>query len=112
MIRYPLASDTVDRSDLHALATWLQSDPHLTKGPLTVEFEEAWSSWLGRRHSVFCNSGSSANLLMYAALDLCGRLRNRKVVVPAAGWVTTVAPAIQLGFEPILCDADPDTFAL
>lgn len=37
---------------------------------------------------------------------------NRKVILPSVGWATTLTPAIQFGFEPILCEADPDTFGL
>ena len=112
MIRYHLAEDTIDRKDIARLIAWLKGSPRLTQGAVTREFEARWSRWLGRRHSVFCNSGSSANLLMFYALQLSGRLRNRKVIVPSVGWVTSVAPAIQLGFEPIMCEADRDTFGL
>jgi CDP-6-deoxy-D-xylo-4-hexulose-3-dehydrase len=49
---------------------------------------------------------------MYYALLLSGRLRNKKVIVPSVGWVTSIAPAIQFGFEPVMCEADPDTFGL
>jgi CDP-6-deoxy-D-xylo-4-hexulose-3-dehydrase len=61
---------------------------------------------------LFVNSGSSANLLMYYAALLAGRVPRRKVIVPAVSWATTVAPAVQLGFEPIMCDADWQTFGL
>ncbi len=107
-----LAERTIDHADLADLQSWLQTDPWLTQGPLVREFEAAWAAWLGRKHALFVNSGSSANLLMYAALLCRGDLANRKVIVPAVSWATTVAPAIQLGFEPIMCDADPQTFGL
>lgn len=107
---YLLAEATIDQKDLQELAAWLQTNPWLTQGPLVREFEQRWADWLGVRYSVFVNSGSSANLLMYYALLLSGRLSNQKVIVPAISWATTVAPAIQLGFEPIMCDADPATF--
>ena len=110
--RYLLADRTISNAELDALADWLRTHPWLTMGALTGEFERAWAAWLGTRHAVFVNSGSSANLLMYAALLESGRLRNRKVVVPAVAWATTLAPAMQLGFEPILCDADASTFGL
>jgi len=48
---------------------------------------------------------------MYYALKISGRLKNEKVIVPSVGWVTTIAPAIQFGFEPIMCEADSETFA-
>ncbi len=111
-ITYHLAEDTIDEKDIAALVDWLQTSPRLTKGPLTPIFEEKWSAWWGRKHSVFCNSGSSANLLMFYALLLSGKLKNKKVIVPSAGWPTTITPAIQFGFEPIMCEADKDTFAL
>lgn len=111
-IKYHLAEDTIDNKDIDALIEWLKTYPQLTKGPLTPQFEEKWSTWLGRKYSVFNNSGSSANLLMFHALLLSGRLKNKKVIVPSVGWVTTISPAIQLGFEPIMCEADPDTFGL
>jgi CDP-6-deoxy-D-xylo-4-hexulose-3-dehydrase len=55
------------------------------------------------------NSGSSANLAVIQALKCLGRFKNKKIVVPALSWSTTVAPIIQLGFTPILCDADIKT---
>lgn len=110
--RWCLAYDTIDRQDIDRLVEWLQTYPRLTKGPITVDFESRWSQWLSSSRSVFCNSGSSANLLMYYALLASGRLRNKKVIVPSVGWVTSIAPAIQFGFEPIMCEADPETFGL
>ena len=111
-LHYLLAEATIDQKDVEELADWLRTNPWLTQGPLVREFEERWASWLGVRHAVFVNSGSSANLLMYYAALLSGRLKNRKVVVPALSWATTVAPAFQLGFEPLMCDADQRTFGL
>ena len=49
---------------------------------------------------------------MFYTLLRSRRLRNMKVIVPSVGWVTTIAPAMQFGFEPIMCEADPDTFGL
>lgn len=112
MLRFSLAEDTIDREDVDKLIAWLKSYPRLTKGDLTIQFEEKWSRWLGKKHSLFCNSGSSANLLMFYTILLSGRLKNKKVIVPSVGWVTSIAPAIQFGFEPLLCEADPDTFGL
>jgi CDP-6-deoxy-D-xylo-4-hexulose-3-dehydrase len=111
-IRYHLAEDTIDDRDIDSLVRWLKTYPRLTKGKLNLKFEERWSKWLGRKYSVSCNSGSSANLLMYEALRVSGRLKNMKVIVPSVGWVTSIAPAMQLGFTPIMCEADPDTFGL
>jgi CDP-6-deoxy-D-xylo-4-hexulose-3-dehydrase len=110
--QYLLAEQTIDQRDLDDLSGWLKTNPWLTQGPLVREFERRWAEWLGVKYATFVNSGSSANLLMFYSLLLSGRLRNRKVIVPAVSWSTTVAPAIQLGFEPIMCDAESETFGL
>lgn len=107
-----LAEQTISQEELNEVADWLRTNPWLTQGPLVKEFERQWADWLGTRHALFNNSGSSANLLMYYAPLLAGKLRNMKIVVPAVSWATTVAPAIQLGFEPIMCEADSETFGL
>ncbi len=110
MTRSPitLVSDTIDRADIDRLVAWLSRSPipRLTKGPVTVELEGKWAAMLGTRHSVYVNSGSSAILLLLAALKAGGRLRNDKIVVPAVSWLTDVSSPIQLGMEPILCDCN------
>ncbi len=110
--RYDLAVDTISEDDLRELTGWLNSYPRLTMSAETKKFEQAWAQWLGVKYSVMCNSGASANLLMFAALDSAGLAGKRKVVVPATGWVTDVAPAIQFGWQPIMCESDPLTFGL
>lgn len=110
--RFDLAVDTISRADLEEVIAWLRKYPRLTMGAEAKRFQQAWSDWLGVKYSVMCNSGASANLLMYAALDSAGRAGKRKVVVPATGWVTDIAPAIQFGWRPIMCESDPVTFGL
>lgn len=110
--RYLLAEQTIDEDDIQSLIEWLKSNPWLTQGALVREFEAQWSKWLGVKYSIFVNSGSSANLLMYYSLLLNNKLKNKKVIVPAVSWATTVAPAIQLGFEPIMCEANMENFGL
>jgi CDP-4-dehydro-6-deoxyglucose reductase, E1 len=107
-----LVKDTIDINDINKLIEWLITNPKLTKGPLTVEFEKKWSEWLGVKYSVFVNSGSSANLAAIYSLLLSGRLKNNKIVVPAVSWVTTITPAIQLGLTPIMCECDMDNLGL
>tara|TARA_R110001583_G_scaffold10076_2_gene47026 strand:- start:19645 stop:20784 length:1140 start_codon:yes stop_codon:yes gene_type:complete len=104
--------ETISDEDIDALADWLKSYPKLTKGNLTLEFEKLWADYIGTKYAIFCNSGSSANLLMvYAALHN-GLIANKKIAVPSVGWVTTLSPAIQFGLEPIMVGADPNTFGM
>ena len=101
-----LVKDTIDEKDIDRLIEWLKTYPRLTKGSVTLEFEEKFSNWLGRKHSVFVNSGSSANLLVLSALQQGEYLKNNKIVVPSTAWSTDLAPVIQLGLEPLLCDSN------
>ena len=103
-----LVKDTIDNNDIDRLVDWLKTYPRLTKGPVTLDFEKKYSEWLGTKYSVFVNSGSSANLLMLSALQQGEYLKNNKVVVPSVAWATDLAPVIQLGLEPILCDSNTE----
>ena len=107
-----LVNDTIKQHDIDSLTEWLASGPKLTKGPYTKQFEKEWSDWLGVKNSIFVNSGSSANLIMAGVLLESGKLKNKKIIVPAVSWATTVAPFMQLGFDPILCDCDKTNFGL
>lgn len=70
-------------------------------GPRSIEFEEKIAKRFGKKYGVFVNSGSSACLLALAALDLP---KGSKVITPACTFSTTLAPIIQLGYEPVFCD--------
>ncbi len=108
-----LVNDTINNNDVDQLINWLKTYPRLTKGPLTVELEQKWSNWLGVDKSIFCNSGSSANLLMLWALVEANRItRNSKIVIPSTAWATDLSPVIQLGMNPILCDINLEDFSV
>jgi len=111
-IKYPLAKETINEDDINALCDWLKSYPRLTKGALTWQVEERWANYIGTKHAVFNNSGSSANLLMIYAAIAAGKIKNKKIAVPSVGWVTTIAPAIQFGLKPIMVGADPKTYGM
>lgn len=106
MPKITLARDTIDDADVDRLIEWLKTRPRLTKGEVSLEFEQRWAEAVGRRHAVFVNSGSSANLLMLYAMKVSGRLESNKVVVPAVAWATDLAPLMQLEIEPILADVN------
>ncbi len=76
-------------------------------GESTVEFEKVVATYFGKQYGLFVNSGSSACLLALASLDL---QKGSKVITPACTFSTTVAPIVQLGFEPIFCDVELDTY--
>ena len=87
----------------------------LTLGPEGEAFERELASFLGVKHSLLVNSGSSANLLAFSALTT-HKLPAHKRILPgdevitvAAGFPTTVAPIVQYGAIPVFVDNDPAT---
>jgi len=100
------------REDLDAVIAHLKlDDPVLTNGPNIRAFEAEWSEWLGVKHSVYVNSGASANLLTMAIL------RNRhpeggEVIVPPLAWVSDIASVLQNGFKPVFAEIDPRTLSM
>ena len=109
----PLTKNTISNNEIDELIGWLGSYPRLTKGELTIQFEKDWSDYLGVEYSIFVNSGSSANLLMIYYLIESGLLkRGDTVIVPALSWATSLAPVIQFGLQPILCDCNLDDLSI
>ncbi len=108
---WPLMKNNIARSDLDTVCAFLQQDdPILTQGRHVRAFEEEWAAWLGVRHGVFVNSGSSANLLTLAALkELHG---GGEIVVPTVTWVSDIAAVLHCGFEPVFVDIDPHTLGM
>jgi CDP-4-dehydro-6-deoxyglucose reductase, E1 len=111
-MRFPLMRNNITREDLDALISHLQQeDPKLTHGPQVATFEREWSNWLGVKHSVFVNSGASANLLSMEILRLL-HPEGGEVVVPALTWISDIASVLQCGFTPVFADIDPTTLSM
>ena len=108
---WPLMHNNITRSDLNKMIEYLeQDDPKLTHGPLVKKFEEEWSKWLGVKHSVMLNSGSSANdLTMMAIRELKGP---GEVIVPPLTWVSDISSVLRAGLQPVFVDIDPGSLAL
>ncbi len=111
-LSWPLMKNNIAREDLDAVIEYLQQDdPILTQSKNVRAFEEEWSRWLGVRHSVFVNSGSSANLVTIAALKEL-HPDGGEVIVPPLTWVSDVAAVLHCGFTPVFADIDPRTLSM
>ena len=94
--------NNIAREDLDAVIRFLQQDdPILTQSKNVAAFEEEWSKWLGVKHSVFVNSGSSANQITMAAIR--ERFGGGEIIVPTLTWVSDIASVLQNGFDPGVC---------
>ncbi|HEY1191275.1 MAG TPA: DegT/DnrJ/EryC1/StrS family aminotransferase [Gemmata sp.] len=111
-LNWPLMKNNIAREDLNAVIELLQQDdPILTQSKNVRAFEEEWSRWLGVKHSVFVNSGSSANLVTIAALkELHGA--GGEIIVPAITWVSDISAVLHCGFTPVFADINPRTLSM
>ncbi len=87
----------------------------LTTGRYADQFEQQFARWMGVRHAILCNSGSSANLLALSALT-SPRLGQRQlqpgdeIITVAAGFPTTVNPIVQNQLTPVFLDIELGTY--
>ncbi|HEY8876653.1 MAG TPA: lipopolysaccharide biosynthesis protein RfbH [Roseateles sp.] len=86
-------------------------DGWLTTGRFNTQFEQALAAFIGVKHALTVNSGSSANLVAFHTLT-SPRLGARaikpgdEVITVAAGFPTTVNPILQFGAVPVFVDVD------
>ncbi len=108
---WPLMKNNLARADLDAAIKFLgQDDPILTQSVNVAAFEQKWSEWLGVKHSVFVNSGSSANQITMAAIR--ERFGGGEIIVPTLTWVSDIASVLQNGFKPVFVDINPRTLGM
>lgn len=98
-----------------AMMTEAALDAWLTTGRFNDDFEQKLGEFLGVKHVLTTNSGSSANLLAFSALT--SHLLGDRAVKPgdevigvAAGFPTTVNPILQFGAVPVFVDVDIPTY--
>ena len=107
----PYGGRIYDREEITNLVS-SALDFWLTSGPWTERFEKEFAEFLGVKYCSLVNSGSSANLLAFAALT-SPKLGEKKickgdeVITLAAGFPTTVTPILQYGAVPVFVDVDP-----
>ncbi len=92
------------------LASFILKSTQLSFGPQCLEFEESFAKWQKRKHSIFLNSGSSANLAVIQALLNLGRIKKgENIGFSAITWSTDVMPIVELGLNPIPVDVELST---
>jgi len=118
MLNYGLSSNTWDDREVKALNRVIESGRY-TMGPEVKEYERQFANFMGTKHAVMTNSGSSANLIMLAALklhpkfDKSTRSGNKpNIIVPAVSWSTTFFPVHQNDFVLKFVDVNALTYNL
>ncbi len=106
---YRLSNDTWGPEEIEAAEKVLHSGM-FTMGKNVSAFEKAFAEHFGAKYAVMSNSGSSANLLMIAALVYSGKLqKGDEVLVTAVSWSTSYFPLEQMGLKTRLVDIDRKT---
>ncbi|MDA9706057.1 lipopolysaccharide biosynthesis protein RfbH [Acidimicrobiaceae bacterium] len=104
--KVPVTGKVINDDDIVSLVD-SSLEGWLTSGQYTEKFEKAISKFLGTRHTLFVNSGSSANLLAMSALKEFYELKDGdEIITSAVGFPTTINPIIQNNLKPVLIDAE------
>ena len=109
---FPLIASSIYSEEIIAAVDSVLSS-QFTMSIKVREFEKKFAEKVGSPFAVMCNSGSSANLLSFAAVF--NKLRSSKVkvgsevLIPAVCWSTSLWPIVQMGLKPVFVDVDPLT---
>ena len=113
--KYPLLDHAYSNNDIIEGIKVLLSQ-QLTMSEITYKFEKDFAKFIGSKHAVMVNSGSSANLL--ASFALINPKKKDRIkqgdyfLIPALCWSTSLWPLIQCGLKPIFLDVDINNFCL
>ena len=107
----PLMDDNITREDVNSVIDFLSQDkiPKLTNGPKVVEFEKQWSEWAGVKHSLFVNSGASANELTMLTLKYI--YGDGEIIIPPLTWISDISSVLFAGFKPVFVDINFDNLS-
>ena len=106
----PPSGKVLDKAELINMVD-ASLDGWLTTGRFNTEFEQRLADFIGVKHCLTVNSGSSANLVAFSTLT-SPKLGERaikkgdEVITVAAGFPTTVNPIVQFGAVPVFVDVD------
>ena len=110
-MQYKLAASTWDDKEIGAIQSVIESDLY-SMGPKVEKFEKDFACFFGSKYAVMCSSGSTANLLMVAALFYAKNpylKRGDEIIVPTVSWSTTYFPLQQYGLKLKFVDIDINT---
>ncbi len=108
--RIPVGRAYYEEGEIKAVVDTLQNG-WLGLSKKGREFEHKFTEYIGNGHTVFVNSGSSANYLALEAIKQSFDIHGGEIITPALTFPTTVNPIIQHGFLPVFIDID-DTLNL
>ncbi|AKB29018.1 Bacillosamine/Legionaminic acid biosynthesis aminotransferase PglE [Methanosarcina siciliae C2J] len=107
--KIPLFKIYWDESDVENISNCIKSGMYWAEGPVIQEFEALIADYIGTKHCVTFNSGTSAQ---HAALLAYGIKEGDEVIVPSFTFISTANSALFVGTKPVFADIEEETFGL
>jgi len=107
-VKYKLATSTWDNKEIQAIQKVIDSDIY-SMSTCVKQYEQEFAEYFGSKYAVMTSSGSTANLIMTAALFFrsVNKLeRGDEIIVPSVSWSTTYFPLQQYGLKVKFVDID------
>ena len=112
---YSLVGEPFIKEDIIAGIETLLSG-RITMSKITKKFEQKFANYVGSKHALMVNSGSSANLLaVFSSVNPKNKNRlrqNDECLIPAICWSTSLWPIVQAGLNPKFVDVELNSFNL
>jgi len=106
----PVSGKVLDSEDISNMVS-SSLEGWLTSGDFTDKFQDSIRNFLGVRHCLFVNSGSSANLLALSGLKKLYSVEDgSEVITSAVNFPTTLNPILQNNLRPVLVDAEMGSY--
>lgn len=101
-----LSGPDISQADIDAVVAVLKT-PTLSLGPKLTEFESLFARYIGRKHAIACNSGTSALHLCLLALGIGP---GDEVITTPFSFIATSNTILMAGARPVFVDIDPETY--
>ncbi len=98
-----LSSPDVTEAEIQAVCDVLRT-PNLSLGPKVPEFEHAFCDYIGKKHALAVNSGTSALFISLVALGIGP---GDEVITTPFTFIATSNSIMMVGAKPVFVDIDP-----
>jgi len=99
-MKIPLSKPTITKDMVEAAIYALQNEK-LVLGESVFKFEEDFAKYIGVKHAISTNSGTSALILAFHAINITNK---DKVISPSATFISTISSAMLLGAKPVFAE--------
>lgn len=109
MYKIPIATPTIEKSEIKAVSKVIRSKWISSKGPFIKKFENKFKEFLGGGHPVAVSNGTHALQLGISAL---GIKPGDEIILPNLTFGASINAIINCGAKPVLVDVDRDTWTI